>query len=348
MGEISASNEAHVEVTNQQPKKGYTGLPAKCINGALAGVAGVTCIFPIDLVKTRLQNQQVSDGRRMYNNLFDCFIKTAKADGIRGLYKGFGVNVTLISPEKAIKLVGNDFFRYHLRKDGAHLGLHREMLAGGGAGLCQVIITTPMEMLKIQLQDAGRRISVQKKKVPAVAVPDLASKINPSLTRAYSANLADVSPSAWTLARNLLQTEGIFGLYRGLGATLMRDVPFSMVYFPLFAHLNAMGVKRENGRASFKHSFMCGCLAATVASLSVNPVDVIKTRLQLLQHAPGEQTYDGIRDCATKIWKQEGPSAFFKGASCRLLVISPLFGIAQAVYYYGVGEFLLGIPKQWL
>ena len=80
--------------------------------------------------------------------------------------------------------------------------------------------------------------------------------------------------------------------------------------------------------------------------LSTSPV--IKTRLQLLQHAPGEQTYDGIRDCATKIWKQEGPSAFFKGASCRLLVISPLFGIAQAVYYYGVGEFLLGIPKQWL
>ena len=44
-------------------------LPAKCINGALAGVAGVTCIFPIDLVKTRLQNQQIIDGRRMYNNL---------------------------------------------------------------------------------------------------------------------------------------------------------------------------------------------------------------------------------------------------------------------------------------
>lgn len=30
------------------------------------------------------------------------------------------------------------------------------MLAGCGAGTCQVIVTTPMEMLKIQLQDAGR------------------------------------------------------------------------------------------------------------------------------------------------------------------------------------------------
>ena len=32
----------------------------------------------------------------------------------------------------------------------------KEMLSGCGAGMCQVIITTPMEMLKIQLQDAGR------------------------------------------------------------------------------------------------------------------------------------------------------------------------------------------------
>lgn len=30
------------------------------------------------------------------------------------------------------------------------------MIAGGSAGFCQIIVTTPMELLKIQLQDAGR------------------------------------------------------------------------------------------------------------------------------------------------------------------------------------------------
>lgn len=34
--------------------------------------------------------------------------------------------------------------------------LGREMLAGGSAGMCQIVITTPMELLKIQMQDAGR------------------------------------------------------------------------------------------------------------------------------------------------------------------------------------------------
>lgn len=37
-----------------------------------------------------------------------------------------------------------------------NLTVFKEMLAGCGAGMCQVVITTPMEMLKIQLQDAGR------------------------------------------------------------------------------------------------------------------------------------------------------------------------------------------------
>ncbi|XP_071494499.1 mitochondrial glutamate carrier 2-like [Diadema antillarum] len=316
-------------------------LPAKIINGGVAGVAGVTCTFPIDLVKTRLQNQQIIDGKRMYNNLFHCFVKTTKAEGLRGLYKGYAVNATLISPEKAIKLVGNDFFRHLLRSDGHALPLHREMLAGGGAGFCQVIITTPMEMLKIQLQDAGRKVhKLQTNGVSSIPTNDLSSKLNPVLARSYSANY-NASPSAMSIARELFKSQGFFGLYRGLGATLMRDIPFSMIYFPLFAHLNALGVNPETGKASFRHSFMAGCVAATTAAISVNPIDVIKTRLQLIETAQGEETYAGIRDCASKILRKEGPQAFFKGASCRCLVIAPLFGIAQSVYYFGVGEFIV-------
>lgn len=43
-----------------------------------------------------------------------------------------------------------------------------------------------------------------------------------------------------------------------------------------------------------------------------------------------------------KIMRKEGPGAFLKGAGCRALVIAPLFGIVQVVYFVGVGEFLLG------
>lgn len=73
------------------------------------------------------------------------------------MYAGSGVNILLITPEKAIKLAANDMFRYYLSTPGEkQLPIWKGMIAGAGAGFCQIIVTTPMELLKIQLQDAGR------------------------------------------------------------------------------------------------------------------------------------------------------------------------------------------------
>lgn len=304
-------------------------LPAKLINGGIAGLIGVTCVFPIDLAKTRLQNQQ--NGSRLYTSMSDCLIKTIRSEGYFGMYRGAAVNLTLVTPEKAIKLAANDFFRQYLSKDGQKLTLVKEMLAGCGAGTCQVIVTTPMEMLKIQLQDAGR-IAAQRKLMPETVA---------------AGTVEAPSPTAMQLTRELLKSKGIAGLYKGLGATLLRDVPFSIIYFPLFANLNNLGKRGQEGPAPFYVSFLAGCAAGSTAAVAVNPVDVIKTRLQSLTRGSTEDTYSGVSDCISKILKNEGPTAFLKGAYCRALVIAPLFGIAQVVYFLGVGEYILSfLPKR--
>nr|XP_028683849.1 mitochondrial glutamate carrier 2 isoform X4 [Macaca mulatta] len=277
-------------------------ITAKLINGGVAGLVGVSCVFPIDLAKTRLQNQH---GKAMYKGMIDCLMKTARAEGFFGMYRGAAVNLTLVTPEKAIKLAANDFFRQLLMEDGMQRNLKMEMLAGCGAGMCQVVVTSPMEMLKIQLQDAGR-----------LAVHHQGSASAPSASRSYTTGSASTHkrPSATLIARELLRTQGLAGLYKGLGATLLRDIPFSIIYFPLFANLNHLGF---------------------------NELAVLKTRIQTLKKGLGEDVYSGITDCARKLWIQEGPSAFMKGAGCRALVIAPLFGIAQGVYFIGIGERIL-------
>lgn len=56
-----------VEDVNPDTRPCIHSLPAKLINGGIAGLIGVTCVFPIDLAKTRLQNQQ--NGQRMYASM---------------------------------------------------------------------------------------------------------------------------------------------------------------------------------------------------------------------------------------------------------------------------------------
>ncbi|XP_036913970.1 mitochondrial glutamate carrier 2 [Sturnira hondurensis] len=304
-------------------------ITAKLINGGVAGLVGVTCVFPIDLAKTRLQNQHGTD---TYKGMIDCLVKTARAEGFLGMYRGAAVNLALVTPEKAIKLAANDFLRQLLLGDGVQRNLKMEMLAGCGAGMCQVVVTCPMEMLKIQLQDAGRLAPHHS--LSAAGPPGLDSAPSSSLS-------TQKRPSATLIARELLRTQGPAGLYKGLGATLLRDIPFSVIYFPLFANLNSLGVSGPVGKASFAHSFVSGCVAGSVAAVAVTPLDVLKTRIQTLKRGLGEDSYSGITDCTRKVWKQEGPSAFLKGAGCRALVIAPLFGIAQGVYFFGIGERVL-------
>ncbi|CAD5216767.1 unnamed protein product [Bursaphelenchus okinawaensis] len=294
-------------------KQEFSYLP-KILNGGFAGIVGVTCVFPMDLVKTRLQNQRSIKGQPLqYNGLFDCAKKTWRSGGLRAIYSGSGVNILLITPEKAIKLVANDFFRYQLAVPGEKmLPPFRGMIAGGLAGLCQIIVTTPMELLKIQLQQAhGTKLS------------------------------------ATQLALSLFKEKGIAGLYRGIGPTMARDVTFSMIYFPLFAQLDSLAPRKNDGSggAVFYGSFLAGIVAGAVGSLSVTPLDVIKTRIQLINSAKGSTTYNGIADAFVKILKEEGPKALFKGAALRMMVMAPLFGIAQTVYYIGVAEYFLGIKK---
>lgn len=329
-----ASSSPQAVPTPSKPKPDFP-LIAKIINGGVAGIVGVASVFPIDLAKTRLQNQRI--GSEAYKSMLDCLRKVIASEGFFGMYRGSAVNLLLITPEKAIKLTGNDLFRHlltsHSKSDNSsspgHLTLPREMLAGGGAGLCQIIVTTPMELLKIQCQDAGR-----------TATPS-----SSSLPSNESNKLKQQKPSAFKVAAELIKTKGIAGLYMGISATMLRDVSFSVVYFPLFAHLSSLGkgFTSQGGSGDdnsiFWVNFGAGCVAAGTAAVAVNPADVVKTRLQLINST--DERYRGVRHAFVEIYRKEGPTAFLKGAGCRVMYIAPLFGIAQTIYYLGIGEKLI-------
>ncbi|KAL5010030.1 hypothetical protein ScPMuIL_012335 [Solemya velum] len=266
------------------------------ILGSIAGATGATAVYPIDLVKTRLQNQRSAMvGELMYKNSFDCFKKVLRHEGIFGLYRGLAPQLVGVCPEKAIKLTVNDFVRDKLvQKDGS-LPFWAEAIAGGCAGGSQVMFTNPLEIVKIRLQVAGEIVG--KQRVSAISV---------------------------------IRDLGFFGLYKGSRACFLRDIPFSAIYFPAYAHMKKY-LADENGYNNPISLLTAATIAGVPAAAIPTPADVIKTRLQVAART-GQQTYTGVMDCTRKIMKEEGFAAFWKGTPARVFRSSPQFGVTLLTY----------------
>lgn len=271
--------------------------------GAIAGAFGATVVYPIDLVKTRMQNQRSKVvGELLYKNSLDCAKKVIKNEGFRGLYSGLGPQLIGVAPEKAIKLTVNDLVRSKAPKDEkGDISLPWELIAGGTAGGCQVVFTNPLEIVKIRLQVQG----------------EVARNVEGYERR-----------SALWIVRNL----GLVGLYKGASACLMRDVPFSAIYFPTYSHLKKdfFGESPEK-KLGILQLLTAGAVAGMPAAYFTTPFDVIKTRLQV-EARKGQTTYRGLMHCARTVWQEEGFKAFFKGGPARIMRSSPQFGCTLAAY----------------
>lgn len=77
--------------------------------GGIAGATGATLVYPIDLVKTRMQNQRstVVGEPQMYKNSLDCVAKVFRNEGLLGFYSGLGpqllVSVFLCTSSSSLK-----------------------------------------------------------------------------------------------------------------------------------------------------------------------------------------------------------------------------------------------------
>jgi solute carrier family 25 aspartate/glutamate transporter 12/13 len=169
------------------------------------------------------------------------------------------------------------------------------------AGGSQVIFTNPVEIVKIRLQVQGMEAKLHH----------------------------TARPTAW----NIIKEIGPMGLYKGVGACLMRDIPFSAIYFTSYNHVkkDMFHEGREGKRLAPLELLASGAIAGMPAAYLCTPADVIKTRLQVAKRK-GHQTYTGTADAITKIMREEGPKAFFKGGPARVLRSSPQFGITLASY----------------
>ncbi|KAF8640718.1 hypothetical protein AX17_000370 [Amanita inopinata Kibby_2008] len=267
------------------------------VQGGTAGAFGATIVYPIDMVKTRMQNQRSTVvGQLLYKNSMDCARKILRNEGFLGFYRGLGPQLVGVAPEKAIKLTVNDLIRAKaMDPETGRIKLAWQLVAGGTAGGCQVIFTNPLEIVKIRLQVQGE-----------------------------AAKLEGAVPKG---AIHIIRQLGILGLYRGATACLLRDIPFSAIYFPAYSHLKKdLFHEGYNGKQlSFVETLASAAIAGMPAAYLTTPADVVKTRLQV-EAKQGQTHYKGLQDAFVKIYREEGFRALFKGGLARVIRSSPQFG----------------------
>ena len=76
------------------PEKDYFKyFTTAIISGGLVGALSLSCVYPIDLVRLRMAADLGSSSNRQFQGISDCLEKVYNVDGIRGLYKGWGISV---------------------------------------------------------------------------------------------------------------------------------------------------------------------------------------------------------------------------------------------------------------
>jgi len=139
---------------------------------------------------------------------------------------------------------------------------------------------------------------------------------------ALPANTYSSLPSA---LRQIFRAEGFRGSYSGLGVTLLRDVPFSGLYYLTYEALHRVRADITNDETRHTtQTFAVGLLAGAIATTVTHPFDMIKTRVQLGEHAvpsmfASTTKTNSALDVAKQVVRSEGAFGLFRGLTLRIV-----------------------------
>eukprot|EP01039_Chlorochromonas_danica_P003381 gene3381-3706_t len=151
--------------------------------------------------------------------------------------------------------------------------------------------------------------------------------------------------SILSIARLVVAERGLGGLYRGWLPTILRDCPYSAIYWftfdfvrPLYSNIcdrylqvTRLKEMEEKGRYRALATFFSGASSGMMAALFTHPFDVLKTKRQLaILPSDGQQLMKQIS--LKKIFWEEGCAGVFRGLSMRLLSVMPASAIMITVY----------------
>eukprot|EP00039_Didymoeca_costata_P003747 m.69461 g.69461 ORF g.69461 m.69461 type:complete len:305 (+) comp12057_c0_seq2:107-1021(+) len=277
-------------------KSGLSFQHSFILSGMAASIAE-TATFPMDIIKTRLQIQSKKDVVK--RGLVQTGIGIVREEGFLRLYSGLFPACLRHVVYSGSRVMFYELLRENVFKRDAdgNFPLWKGMLAGMTAGAAGQFIATPTDVLKVQLQMDGKRISQGQK---------------PNFN------------GTWDCLRKLHGEGGILRLWRGWLPSCQRAALVQLGDLTAYDYIkHSLMRKFEMKDGPVLHasaSAGAGLVAATMGT----PADVIKTRVMNQPYENGKGVlYSGSLDCLRKTIAEDGFMSLYKGFVPSWLRMAP-------------------------
>lgn len=280
---------------------GQYDLQIDFIAGAVGAIASVYIGQPLDTLKVKMQTFPA-----LYPTLPICFTRTIRNEGVvRGLYAGVVPSLAANVAENAILFASYGACQKLVaRTTGVSrvedLGVFANGVSGFLAAFWSSLALCPTELVKCRLQTMRE------------------------------SHAASTHTGTFDVIRDIIKREGVSGLYRGLGATLCREMPGYFFFF--FAYEWSRELLTPAGKSKDEigsvRTIVSGGVAGAALWTAMFPVDVAKSRIQVI----GVNT--PMLRLIKQIYVKEGVAALYNGLGPTVLRTFPATGALFFTYEY--------------
>lgn len=244
-----------------------------------------------------------------FRGTVDAFFQIARNEGIRSLWSGLPPTLIMAVPATVIYFTCYDQLRNLMRSYLGYDGSFIPVIAGASARVGAVTVISPLELIRTKSQ--SRRLTYRELRV---------------------------------VIRTAVTHGGWLSLWRGWGPSVLRDVPFSAIYWYNYELLKKLLCKKYNvSEPTLLISFSSGASSGTIAAVLTLPFDVVKTRRQIeigeLDAMKSPKKLSSTWIIMERIVRQSGFRGLFVGLLPRLLKVAPACAIMISSYEYGKSFF---------
>lgn len=267
--------------------------------GGVAGSLAEMVVLPSLVVRTRLMVQGADATSRQYSSFGHAMRSIAVEEGVGSFYKGAGANLAFTPLARGLFVLG-------LESSKATFGTGTP-LADFATGMTAQLLSS--------IAYVPRDVIVERTAIDGQLKTQVGS-----------------TSSSLAALRTVLAHEGLMGFYRAYWPHQLVWVPFNGLFFTFLGQCRSaeegLGIQPDGYLVGVGNTFV----AAAAAALCTNPIDVIKTRMQVAGANPAVFSYAGPLDCLKQLIRNEGASALFAGLVGRIMYVAPNFALFLPTY----------------